>query len=90
MTLHLVAKKGNRIPPVTNQSQQDGSSLCVDEYRPTRSSSLFRDKVFDLWSCRGPSGQNPTRHFANLLEDETGASQLAIEIKREVRFQFDH
>jgi hypothetical protein len=30
VTLHLVGKKGNRIPPVTNQSQQGGSSLCVD------------------------------------------------------------
>ena len=37
VTLHLVGKKGNRIPPVTNQSQQGGSSLCVDVNTPTRS-----------------------------------------------------
>lgn len=41
MTLHLVGKKGNRIPPVTNQSQQGGSSLCVDVNRPTHSLKLI-------------------------------------------------
>jgi len=30
VALHMVGKKGNRIPPVTNQSPQGGSSLCVD------------------------------------------------------------
>ena len=34
MTLHLVGKKGYRIPPVINPSQQ-GALLCVDVNRPT-------------------------------------------------------
>jgi len=39
MALHLVGKKGNRIPPVTNQSPRGWSSLCVDVNRPYRLSS---------------------------------------------------
>jgi hypothetical protein len=49
VTLHLVGKKGNRIPPVTNQSQQGGSSLCVDVNRP-----MHIEEEFELTSDISP------------------------------------
>jgi hypothetical protein len=63
VTLHLVGKKGNRIPPVTNQSQQGGSSLCVDVNRPTHSSRRDSPQSLEFWEDGRRSGQN--RIFAD-------------------------
>jgi hypothetical protein len=47
VTFHLVGKKGNRIPPVTNQFQHDGSSLCVDVNRQITANTISSSETIN-------------------------------------------
>ena len=54
----VVGKKGNRIPLVTNQSPQGGTSSCADVNRPNRSESIpieifcFVNALWTIQKCR--------------------------------------